>query len=1161
MGRYGRAALATAVLASGSIVVLGGAVVVGAAGAEGGAITGTVFRDSNVDGVFDAGEVGTAGVTVEAFDADGDPVGTATSLADGTFTLTVAGAATTAIRVEFSGLPAYLRSGPLGPDSGSSVQFATLGDTGVDFGVTNPAEFCQENPTLATNCFSAGPNDRPDVVTRLVPYNASGIDPSLQTGISDAIGVGSVYGVAYQRSTGRVFLSSFLKRHAGVGPGGLSAIYRIDGAASGTPSAPVAQLPAGVNTDPGGLVPSNAVRNLNEAAPGTLGFPSTDPAVFPLVMKVGYGDLDMGEDDQTLWTTNLATRQVVRIPVNADGSFGTPQNFDPPAAAACPGGVARPFGLDPHDGKIYVGFVCTAEVSGAFADLSAHVFALDPVAGTWSASVIDIPLTYPKGLVFSTIPASEPWYAWTDSFVDAGGNPNFLSVGDDAEWLVEFARPMPIVADLAFDRDGSLIIGFGDRTGHMLGHRNLNPLTSGPDAGKGGTVGAGGDLLRAAPPTAPGGQYRLEGNGTLANGLTSASGVGNGQGPADAAGTAGEFYSEDSCCPGTMFHEETATGGVLQLEAKDEVAAVVYSPIRFDSAGFDWFSNTDGSEARSYEIFYDPGSPAPSTFGKSNGLADLEAFCDRAPVEIGNRVWLDTDNDGVQDADEAPLPGVTVSLYLDADANGVPDGPAIATAITDDAGNYVFSGDQRATRTSTDAFRYQIAELVPGATLIVGVPTSVASGGSTYALTGANVGADQRDSDALPATGFSATVTIGAPGENDHTWDMGYATPGYDLALIKTIASPTGPVALNGDVTWTITVTNQGGLPSGDFVVQDTIPTGMSFVSASDGGTEAAGIVTWNLTGLDPGASRALTLVTKAVDVTKAPFRNWAEITSDSGDDDDSTPDTNTGKDSTNPNDQVTNHNDTTFDSNTATPLPGGQLDEDDNDLEEIDVVGRYDLALIKTLPAGQTVISGGTINWELTVINQGNVDSGLITVQDAIPTGMAFVSASDGGTATGDTVTWTITNLAPGAKKVLTLATRVTDISRPAYRNWAEITADSGDDIDSTPDTNLGKDSTNPNDQVTNHNDTTFNNNSLTPLPGGQLDEDDNDYEEIPNNSASAAPGTTTTTTRPRVLSSSQLPSTGSDIGTPLQVAAVAIVGGLLLLGFRRRMRRTRTT
>ncbi len=34
------------------------------------------------------------------------------------------------------------------------------------------------------------------------------------------------------------------------------------------------------------------------------------------------------------------------------------------------------------------------------------------------------------------------------------------------------------------------------------------------------------------------------------------------------------------------------------------------------------------------------------------GLGDLELLTDPAPVEIGNRVWLDSDRDGIPDAND-----------------------------------------------------------------------------------------------------------------------------------------------------------------------------------------------------------------------------------------------------------------------------------------------------------------------------------------------------------------------------------------------------------------------------------------------------------------------------------------------------------------------------
>ena len=61
-------------------------------------------------------------------------------------------------------------------------------------------------------------------------------------------------------------------------------------------------------------------------------------------------------------------------------------------------------------------------------------------------------------------------------------------------------------------------------------------------------------------------------------------------------------------------------------------------------------------------------------------------------------------------------------------------------------------------------------------------------------------------------------------------------------------------------VTYTLTLTVTGG-PT-DLVVTDTLPAGVTFESASDGGTEAAGVITWNLTNVADGTTELTYQVT-----------------------------------------------------------------------------------------------------------------------------------------------------------------------------------------------------------------------------------------------------------------------------------------------------------
>ena len=248
-----------------------------------------------------------------------------------------------------------------------------------------------------------------------------------------------------------------------------------------------------------------------------------------------------------------------------------------------------------------------------------------------------------------------------------------------------------------------------------------------------------------------------------------------------------------------------------------------------------------------------------------------------------------------------------------------------------------------------------------------------------------------------------------------------------------------------------------------------------------------AGVLTFSFTdgiGLIPGGYVDITFTSNVDDIFKTPFRNWAEISADDGNDEDSVPDTNTGSDSTLPNDAYTP---ITALSGAATDIATGDgtapTSGDDNDDATVQAIV-YDLALVNVVNTPSVDGVGQDISWTIRVQNQGTLDSGAFTVTDTLPANTSFsgaVSYTVGGT--GQTVgtigtldvsvasgvaTITQSNpigLVPGGYIDITFTTTVTSMTTLPLRNWAEISADSGADDDSLPDTDTGSGSTLPND------------------------------------------------------------------------------------------------
>jgi len=130
------------------------------------------------------------------------------------------------------------------------------------------------------------------------------------------------------------------------------------------------------------------------------------------------------------------------------------------------------------------------------------------------------------------------------------------------------------------------------------------------------------------------------------------------------------------------------------------------------------------------------------------------------PARLGDQVWYDTNGNGLQDADEAPLQGITVTLFTTDTtllSSAVLTNTPVATTTTDLNGRYLF--------TPTQAGQYYLRF----------------TSGPDLAPTQCNQGLDDTiDSDAcrlgLTSSGQTAIFTFTMQ-QSQPIWDAGFAEP------------------------------------------------------------------------------------------------------------------------------------------------------------------------------------------------------------------------------------------------------------------------------------------------------------------------------------------------------------------------------------------------
>ena len=246
-----------------------------------------------------------------------------------------------------------------------------------------------------------------------------------------------------------------------------------------------------------------------------------------------------------------------------------------------------------------------------------------------------------------------------------------------------------------------------------------------------------------------------------------------------------------------------------------------------------WVLAPSGAGTAATDSDPNPATGIAPAFSLTSGQADLTHDVGLyRPVTIGDTVFTDMNGNGVQDAGDAPLSGVTVRL-LDAGGNAI----AGRTAVTDAAGHYQFGG--------LAPGQYGVQFVRPAGT--VASPQDAAG--------------DAVDSDADPATGKTVIKTY-VSGDADASVDAGFFVPtglgdrvfldangnglqdageaGIDGVTVTLLDGSGAPLPGRVATTAGGGLYHFTGLVPGDYKVQFSAPAGYAVTLRDQGGNDAA---------------------------------------------------------------------------------------------------------------------------------------------------------------------------------------------------------------------------------------------------------------------------------------------------------------------------------
>ena len=195
----------------------------------------------------------------------------------------------------------------------------------------------------------------------------------------------------------------------------------------------------------------------------------------------------------------------------------------------------------------------------------------------------------------------------------------------------------------------------------------------------------------------------------------------------------------------------------------------------------------------------------------------------------------------------------------------------------------------------------------------------------------------------------------------------------WKSAILDIQVMGSSQIGLLAEAEFDITVTNNGNFDATGTELVATLPAGMEFVAASEGGTESSSVVTWDLGTIEIGATKSVTLTTTGVRVGEQVI-TYSAVSAEGLSDDDSS---------------------------TTEVIPGG-------------------LEVTKTGPAQVDI--GSEVTYTIDVTSTGTGSNTGVQMVDSIPGGMSFVSSDPEGTLTGKNLSIQLGTMNPLAKTTISV-------------------------------------------------------------------------------------------------------------------------------------------